>query len=1447
MNQVVMWTALPRGAAEDRLRLAVFVSPKLDPGAGGGTLSLFPDFVNWPDVLNTLRFEVEIQGGHTFTAERVSNDADAKLWSDLFPADTTVKPFVFNDFSTRHLLSYPIGGVVDFITTLYTDLAQHASEDLPNLDDPRGPNLANLLDIGAAFSSDRVDKELAHLEFTHEGRDRRNQETPVELKTFDPSADPSDFGFPNQAALDLYRANRFYNRPETKEPSYGPKPPPPAALTPPELGFHEAVSALSDYPALLRRLGLVVDLDFPADVEATGALRVRSSLDGENYRPWTAYEYDRGSWFGPQPLPDSDLERGWIKLQDASDPLTARRRRDLLERKGKDNERRFDIVQVDPDGAALKLVHTAVNLDGLASKITHNEASFDTPDNAGVPSIRTAGLAIVRRDRAIDVAQRLAESAVDAGRPDESVTLYADHLIRGYRIDVYDRSSRVGAWRSLCHRIGDYTIRPDGAPEVPIGQIADEGYVKAGSTTSKDDSSSPLYLHETLTKWDGWSLVAKRPGRTIRRVDNNGIHEEKVDVPDTELATEFKLDTRFTARPGTLPRLRFGRTYMLRARWVDLAGHSLDAGDGERAYGSEPVFYVRYEPVAPPVVVPKERFGEGESVERMTIRSDFDKEARDYVADPQVEAALENSEHRYREHNDRHLLPPKTSQLMAETHGVFDVSIGEGASHQEAYDVGLRESATLEFTHELDADLELHEFPVLGTAKIPGKAPRSGPLPDEREAPGSYIVNTLPMFKAPYLPDPSAAGVALRGLPGMGDEIWTRDFEGKWPDLKTLVIRAAERRGVLDHNLYQETYSEDPELDWVTSDEERVLTVPLGKGDVIRVRYSTYLDEAHLRLMGVWQKLIEEDPSLSDDEKEALFERALLGQHWMISPHRELVLVHAVQRPLFPPDVLWLAPSRDTGDTFARFRGEIGLNSKTTGQVDLVARWEDPVDVPTDKAWKIIGGRAHVATRSVPLEVGDGTTVFPFMTDDSYEELRHEFGDTKHRIVTYQMIGTTRFREYFPPEITADEKNISRRGAEVTVPIPSSARPEAPRVRYSVPTFEWTGSGREPFGSGSFRRTRRGGALRVWMDRPWFTSGRDELLGVVLWTGKSEPPEAFANVVSRLGTDPIWDSETRSHRLKGNDFNDARHPRTGITLAERDGGTLEVVGFDPHFDFDRKLWFADVDLSRKVWSYTPFFRPAFVRYQPNSIGKHVMVSAVVLDDYIQLLPDRHLELTYDGGGIDVSLWGLAPEGPYANHVEASLERHSGEVPGDLGWEEIPDSARRLSDGSEAEWFDLLRLRDYIQKRHQVGPWSQELLSRRLETITSRLGGEIPRGVTRPGPTTGKTSRPDATSGVELPVAPSISGKNAPFLTPEHAEMYELDEPLVGGLKFPTILIPGSQTWTGKIALPSDDLPLRLVVREYEHFRSDRETAEEDKDGQEPRSSRVVYADVVRLQ
>jgi hypothetical protein len=192
----------------------------------------------------------------------------------------------------------------------------------------------------------------------------------------------------------------------------------------------------------------------------------------------------------------------------------------------------------------------------------------------------------------------------------------------------------------------------------------------------------------------------------------------------------------------------------------------------------------------------------------------------------------------------------------------------------------------------------------------------------------------------------------------------------------------------------------------------------------------------------------------------------------------------------------------------------------------------------------------------------------------------------------------------------------------------NSARPKAPHVRYVVPIFKRT------LVRGGIART--GGALRVYLDRPWWSSGDEERLGVLCWhRGSSSaklPPDEFAPYVTQWGYDPVF----RSNTVLPDQPTPACFPfatnskSNGSLTIEESSFSVDVAGHDVGFDSDRGLWYCDIRVTdpkgNSLTTYTPFIRMALARYQPFSIAD-AHLSRVVLVDYAQLAPDRHLTVT----------------------------------------------------------------------------------------------------------------------------------------------------------------------------------------------------------------------------
>ena len=123
------------------------------------------------------------------------------------------------------------------------------------------------------------------------------------------------------------------------------------------------------------------------------------------------------------------------------------------------------------------------------------------------------------------------------------------------------------------------------------------------------------------------------------------------------------------------------------------------------------------------------------------------------------------------------------------------------------------------------------------------------------------------------------------------------------------------------------------------------------------------------------------------------------------------------------------------------------------------------------------------------------------------------------------------------------KKHIKVVGPRKVAWIPSSASPPAPEVLYVVPTFGWV---RTANAQGNPSSWRRGGGLRVYLNRPWNVSGYGEMLAVVL-------PPRFVQGRSRQGA-------------RGQAVHELRHPvgqRSDLAVAIRGGHRAAALELSP--------------------------------------------------------------------------------------------------------------------------------------------------------------------------------------------------------------------------------------------------------------------------------------------
>lgn len=1259
-TQATLWTGLPNGHSDDgmSLRVSLLVTPRLEPN-GVPHLDAFPDFVDWPAMLTRARFAVHFGTQPTVTVTgqdfhgptRIDDRLglpDSKVWTALFPKTTLVRGFKYRDLSQHAVLSYPAADTEALVRDLYRALAASASDQLPTASSYLAePGWTALLNAVARNDEAFLDRE--HDRKT--GRLTAVRDTRAQFAAFKNRA------FQNRdLASNLARFQLFHTPPSTpRRDTHGVpaddararaewqgyeqmKLPSPAAFQN-EIDFHQIVAAMNQYPTLLRRLGLVIDLLIARNLltAAPDAL-----LWVEAQLPQGSPTVDRLPDASPrthtlldasrfQPVPRPTPQGGDFRVAEG-----------LLDLEPKN----FSFIQTDVDGAGIKITNFARSLLTLRGQADYQiDPVTKQKRELGAPALRNAGLVLVHNQRAEmlknavtrqgqfnDAAEKIQQRIP---KPPPAPTLFAEDLVRGYRIDVWDDVSK--RWHSLCRRKAAYDI-DSGAALINVTE--EEGTVRLAATTSPDPASNPdiIWLHETLVAWPGWSLCAPSPGRTIAHDPSD--RSDPVTDAEPDVPPGLRLKSAFKALAGSLPRLRYGRGYWVRARVVDLASNSLalrptDFGPEQSKNNARP--YFRFDPISAPAVAlvkptttTTETPAEGESMERLAVRSFNDAPSLNVVPTPQRARRV--------------AVPSRTTQREAEQHGVLDRS-------------GIVDHAF--FTTLAGKDDSLDEETVL----------TAGPLAAGTPVEAKYAV-MVDGAALPYLPDPLALTAAARifGHPTFSDTniLPIPLYDGtQWPDARPFKIEIYEDPAHTPH--YDAT--------------ARTLFIPLPKAARCTLRLSVQPNREALKILGIWNWLSPAQQTKTitvNGQRTTLEEMALRGQHWMLTPWRNLELVHAVQRPLITPEITNLAIARDDDATFALPSFTATCSIASTDRIDLRATWNDPFeDAATntlenheriDHAFsvKISDAKSYAGT---PDYLPQGTDAIGVgrLVHDRLPRKMHEFHDTRYRRIEYWIEATTKFREFMPASLLTEvvggerqptEENIKVVGPRNRAWIPCSAPPPAPEVLYVVPTFGWVRSG----DAASRSSWRRGGGLRVYLNRPWNTSGYGEMLAVVLpgsaFAGDpndAPPAQPLKSFVTQWGNDPIWQSAFVPGASPGRgNFPLAR------TAADPDGKWLPssappeeadqppepfqttglehpglrnptaqtVVDIAPHdvfFDDERQLWYCDIEITWGA-AYCPFIRLALARYQPVALhGAHL--SNIVLADFMPLVPDRWLNVT----------------------------------------------------------------------------------------------------------------------------------------------------------------------------------------------------------------------------
>ena len=193
----------------------------------------------------------------------------------------------------------------------------------------------------------------------------------------------------------------------------------------------------------------------------------------------------------------------------------------------------------------------------------------------------------------------------------------------------------------------------------------------------------------------------------------------------------------------------------------------------------------------------------------------------------------------------------------------------------------------------------------------------------------------------PYLPEPISNGAALRlPLQAGRTPTWATATYGPkpWPDASTVRLVLQSGRAGMSGG--------------ADAAGRGRIDVTLPPATEIETELSSMITPAGLAVLDGAPKT--QNPIAARE-----------GQERKLSPPVSVKLVHAVQRPLAPPQLTFTGgPSGSRGGTWARLRGKIECHAASTAKVDVEASWEDIVDRGTGPVETVPGARSPRRTKS---------------------------------------------------------------------------------------------------------------------------------------------------------------------------------------------------------------------------------------------------------------------------------------------------------------------------------------------------------------------------------------------------------------------------------------------------------------------------------------------------
>ncbi len=1324
-NRTVIWTPIASGVRTDGvLRVTLVATPQLTT-TSDTTLSAYPSMASgaWCALINggagvaPMEFLAvfETPGGGSASrieapAKRVSPDPDPKVFQTMFPDSTKVKSYVADDYSKSKIRGVDTAGLSAALDALQEQVFAASRAVQPptsTLVGPGKPLAGFTLDQGAFDQIARAqDEELAKQFFTsppNTSSESGVQTAIVQMRQF-------------IAPLDTTA-----NVPDMFEPSY--------VVPWPEWEFHEKFSVLDSHPRLLRLMGWVIDLEIdPADFRQSPPRTGPATLAPGAYDMWINTIYSPGAnavdiaqgasvtfgsaVFAPKFSGTGPTDAGFIDI-------------------GLDGQQ-WPIVTSE---VGSEIAATTVLASGYQRAVTERLGDEDYVPLT-LPARSTTGISLLaprlaeRVHRDFDRQWNIAKSVDIAGRRIQIAS--ASDLIIGYRMDV--RPAGASGWLSLNFRNGLWRASPDtyGAGAIDLG--VDEGWTEPAGAGATGNAGNEFRFAQAVSVWTGWSQSLERPGKSID--EDSAAHSIN---PLSPPPPGFGATIDYVAPPGgaQLPTLRFGTTYQLRLRAVYLGGASKQLGDVEPRTARREIDYLRHEPVMSPVTylgaigsqivdvgdIAGESYAGAvvawaQSPETVVIRSGGNG------------AAVDSSEV-----ETRWLTPTRVSPWLVEQHGRLDS--GGRPDPAKYSQIAARDAAFY------------------------------GPSTAGYESAGDVVGfawTTPSQGTTPFYPDPLTSGALLRGVPtssGTPTEA-SASFGGTWPDLvpirldvaggtpgatvsgQTVDMRVAPGRterlrvssaipsadlGLLD--LWDRVKSTASAADaakgafWQLSP-YRTMTIVHATQQPVSAPYFAGGDtwsgerepgEVPCRISG---SMTIDEPSTESVSLTGTLTSGIDGGPGSPAPTVATVSVGDIGSV----NVANPAPGGPVGSTSYAMDATVQLQDTRRHDLSLVgtaySRYAEyfrrlrkadhptastaPIAVVTDAsgaALPIVPGSARVQWSSGG-QVVTGTVGVDF-TEDPREGTITPAASVPGGSIVVSGIPT-------PVTLSTTDSATGAQAHEFV--LPASARPQPPDVAAVVPAFAWNAASTATSASGRVTSTRSSASLRVYLERPWFTSGLKEDLAVLL-----RPRTGGASVsdyVSRWGGDPAvtGGGSLPASWPRAIDFTNASGTVSGVRLAEASSLRVDLVRYEigreaadgalTGWDAERDQWYVDIDVDIDT-AYRPFLRLALARYQAGA-AQDLRLSPVTLLDVVQLDPARtatvalrraprvgyQADVTLTGPTFLRNRLGAGPGRTFLVHERLSDDDTPG--PGAVLWQEVTrvEAAGRYS-GGEGRWSGKIGL------------------------------------------------------------------------------------------------------------------------------------------------------------